>query len=159
MSPNSEINQTGLDWLLEEQHPGVRFLALRDLCDLDQDEARDLLLIAADDSGRQRLQVAWNSKGSLDLASVDVVDLGEESALGFATASASDGPLLMIATSKAIYRVQIGQDRGSLNPEAVDGIPGARAIALGDMTGDGLADLAVALQGGVRLFAEVPRLP
>jgi hypothetical protein len=105
------------------------------------------------------LQVAWNRRGSLDLTGMDSVDLDGESALGFAAVTASDGPLLMVTTSKAIYRVHIGQDRSSLDPQPLEGIPGARVIALGDMTGDGLADLAVAVQGGVRLFAEVPRQP
>ena len=33
-----EVNPNILDWLLEEKDPGVRYLALRDLCDLPQDD-------------------------------------------------------------------------------------------------------------------------
>jgi hypothetical protein len=36
----SEINAAVLDWLLEEQNPGVRYLALRDLCDLPDNDAQ-----------------------------------------------------------------------------------------------------------------------
>jgi hypothetical protein len=39
MSPNSDINKTSLNWLLGEQHPGVRYLAMRDLYDLEIDDS------------------------------------------------------------------------------------------------------------------------
>ena len=47
----AEINAAVLDWLLEEEHPGVRYLALRDLCDLPENDAQ--LLRAKEIAHRQ----------------------------------------------------------------------------------------------------------
>ena len=78
--------------------------------------------------------------------------------------SSEDRRLLVVADSgiyelsadsfRNIKSIPIGypKDRGGL-------LPGGDAIAVGDMTGDGLDDVAVSSAGRVLIFQQKPELP
>ncbi len=55
MSVEALLNKTTLSWLLEPDSPGVRYLALRDLCDLPEDDPE---LLAARKKAHQEGPIA-----------------------------------------------------------------------------------------------------
>jgi hypothetical protein len=142
------------------------------LIDLDGDGAPDLVMIAevmVNGNREEQLGVVWNSGKSLDLSQLRGIELGGQLARGFSVANDRDTVRLVAITSDATYAItndgtyKISPGKGrvlSAIPMAMqpNGIPGGDTITLGDMTGDGLLDLAigVSVPGQVQLFQETP---
>jgi hypothetical protein len=160
LDPDSLVTQlwTGPGRLVRASRPT--------LVDVDEDGRLDLVLVAADTEGDAQLGVVWNDKnkkGDLKLSELEPVSLGD-SVLGFAATSngrvtrwvavTDDKAFLLSAKSSA-------DGARSFLVESIPNAPGGRAVALGDLTGDGLMDLVIAEQSGVRVLAESegPKVP
>ncbi len=135
------------------------------LVDLNADHFLDLVLLLADPDPtveRLRLAIVWNSEDnhSLDLGQAEFVDRIFPSTVRGLAPNGSQG--LFVATERGTYRV--GWDK-KLTSTALTfhdpsiGLPGGGAIAVGDMTGDGLADLALTVAGGISIFAQEQTKP
>jgi hypothetical protein len=136
-----------------------------------------------------RLLVAWNDGGKLAFPSTAMtLDLNGEQPLGFyartvptgtsgSSNSSQDSPRLWAVTANHVFEIPLtDQNRrtrqgrqleltataGTDATSAGNGasyVPGGQAIAVGDLTGDGLLDLVVATKSGVRIFAETEGRP
>jgi hypothetical protein len=124
------------------------------LVDLDGDGDADLVLIVDG-----RLGVVWSEKGSFSLDKTSLVDLGgvTETAKGFAVARDRGQVRLVAVSDQAAYEVEVLPIGRRPVAGAISGIGPGEAVALGDVTGDGLLDIVVAGARGVQIFAEVPR--
>jgi hypothetical protein len=134
-----------------------------ELVDIDGDGGLDLALIRLDDDGQERLEVVWNTNDPVtpfDLANGSLVELGAEPTRAFATVAKATSTRFLAITEAATYEIATGAQAGrALVASPVPGLPGGRAVALGDLTGDGLLDPVLAVSGGVRIFGEVPNRP
>ncbi|MGC4067734.1 MAG: hypothetical protein QM784_24410 [Polyangiaceae bacterium] len=131
-----------------------------------------------------RLLVAWNEGGKLAFPSTAMTfDLNGEQPLGFyaralptgessSSSSSRQPPRLWTITSNHVFEIPLDDTsrrtrKGRLleltsttgsnstsNGGNASYVPGGQAIAVGDLSGDGLLDLVVATQSGVRVFAE-----
>lgn len=137
------------------------------LVDLNKDDFLDLVLLLADPDPtieRLRLAIVWNSKDnhSLDLGQAEFVDGIFSTVRGLAP-NGSQG--LFVATESGTYRVEWDKQNAKLTSTMLTfhdpslGLPGGGAIAVGDMTGDGLADLALSVAGGISLYAQEQAKP
>ena len=148
--------------------PGRLVRASQPRCvDLDDNRWLDVVLIVADAEGDQRLGIIWNDgkdeDGRLKLSELETVSL-PDSALGFALASDGGVTRWAAVTDDAAFLISANSKASgtrSLHAARIRNAPGGRAIALGDLTGDGLADLVIAESSGVRVLAEteVPEVP
>jgi hypothetical protein len=129
-----------------------------ELVDLDGDGWPDLVLIVADEDGVARLGVVWNQTGSLDLGGLVPIDLGGEPVRGFATLLDRKTTRFVAVTDHNAHEIATGAGR-NLSVAVIQDVPGGEAVALGDMTGDGLPDLVIAVPGGLRILTEVPERP
>ena len=77
--------------------------------------------------------------------------------MGFDAVAGKSATRVVVVTEAATYDVT--NDGRKLRVEPVEGLPGGRAIGLGDLTGDGLLDIVVSVQGGVHCFAEKAEQP
>ncbi len=133
------------------------------LVDLDQDGALDLVMVtqqlAPDGHYKQTLAVVWNQANSLDLSGIISVELNGQEARAFSTVSDRGATRLVATTDEATYEIR-GIGRGLLASPIPD-VPGGDSIALGDMTGDGLLDLAIgaSVPNQVQLYQETPQQP
>lgn|GEM_PF-1702983 len=135
------------------------------LFDLDSDGYADLILIVDTGNGQARLGVVTNHQGSLDLSRIQYVQaLDGQVVRAFATAlrarrdtrgNWSSVPHLMAITNEGTFSVSTRPDSG-LSVDAIDGLPGGSSIAVGNIAGYGLSDVAVGSSAGVRLFSEAP---
>ena len=127
------------------------------LIDVDRKGGQDLALIVGDSDGQQRFGVVWNESGSLSLGDIVWADLDGQPAMGFDAVAGKSATRVVVVTEAATYDVT--NDGRKLRVEPVEGLPGGRAIGLGDLTGDGLLDIVVSVQGGVHCLAEKAEQP
>lgn len=129
------------------------------LLDLDGNGTRDLVLLLNDDSAKPRLTVVWSRDGTFDLAQAEIVDIGDAGTVrGFASVGVKESEGLLVATDFGINRVHWLEKQRTIEQvlfvDSVVRLPAARAIAVGDMTGDGLADIVLSIPGGLSVFAQ-----
>jgi len=158
------LPDSGTDWLQQQAvellgtTPGRLTSTSRPLLfDVNGDGFKDLTIIVDDGSGNQRLGVVINQNGSLPLSQIDYVDLGTQSARGFAAFAGAGHSRLWAVTDEGTYEVTTSTDAGtqfSANP--ISGLPGGSSIAGGNLAGYGLTDVAIGTANGVQLFAEIP---
>ena len=147
-----------------------------ELVDLDGDKALDLVMIVVAENGQKQLGVVWNNGNPLDLSQISFISVGSqrdatgvapdastgdasEEIRGFATAIDRDSTAFVAITNKATYAIAPpgaapGKPvaRRNLVASAISGVPGGDSIALGEMTGDGLLDVAIGASGSVQLY-------
>jgi hypothetical protein len=137
------------------------------LLDLDGNGWRDLTLLLADEAGQQHLRILWNDRTGFDVDHVQTIEVaGMIRAISSRNALDQEG--LVVVTESGIFglnRMNPKREREvEVRPLYYDepterSLPGGQAVAVGDMTGDGLLDLAVSAAGGLRIYSEVPTLP
>lgn len=159
------LPESGADWL---QQPAVELLGSTpgrlnsssrpQLVDLSGDGRKDLIIIVDDGSGNQRLGVVTNQNGSLALSQISYVDLGGQQARGFATFADSGHSRFWCVTDGGTYEIIASTEAGSqFSAMPFSGLPGGNSIAVGNLAGYGLTDLAIGTANGVQLFEESPR--
>jgi hypothetical protein len=126
------------------------------LVDLNGDHYRDLAFLARNLGGNSTLYVVYSERGKLDVSRSVVVDFGDEIPLNIYGNTKNGQNLLLAVTLEHVYEITSENDSTKATP-FVD-IPGGKAVAYGDLTGDGLNDLVVANQGTLRLYAQKPAL-
>jgi hypothetical protein len=125
------------------------------LVDLDGNGWLDLVLIVTGD-----LRVVWNQAEGFDFAGLTSIGLGGAPVRGFAVTLDRETTRFVAVTDAATYEIPTGAGIGrSLLGSEIPGVPGGEAVELGDMTGDGLPDLVIAVPGGVHILAEEPEQP
>ena len=132
--------------LVAESYPVVR--------DVDGDGALDVLMIAQRPEGR-RVVIAWGKDGVLDLSAPEPIEIPAGESSGFAMLQADADPLLelVIVGPEGAYLAQ----RAPGAPRAwavtqLDDVGGGTSVAALDIDGNGLEDLAIADEAGVRLY-------
>jgi hypothetical protein len=153
----------GADWdntspvELTASTPGrLTFTSNPQLYDVDRDNKPDLILIVDDTNGTQNLGIVINRGGSLDLSQVQYVDLQGNAALAFATSGDEHPPRILVVTDAGTYAISV--EKGEVAPgKLIETLPGGSSIAIGDIAGNGLADVAIGNAAGVRLFLEAPK--
>ncbi len=130
------------------------------LVDMNLDGWPDLAMAVAPGSGNgaATLGVVWNENGVFALHNPTLVDLGGASLHGF-QAVKDFGPIHIVAITENGAVAVAGSAERRLQAWTLDGVPPGEAIAVGDVTGDGLRDLVIAESGHVRVFAAVPAKP
>jgi hypothetical protein len=134
------------------------------LVDLDGDGRSDLVLLLTVD-GTQQAKLIWNNAGSFDLALADTIQIPAETVRGLARRSDNDAAGLFVITDGGVYTLTADPARKTTltdvyyTKDRSDRLPGGEAIAIGDMTGDGLADIVVSGGGRIRIYQQRPRLP
>jgi hypothetical protein len=132
------------------------------LADIDGDGRLDLALLAADapsgqlDTAATHVTVLWNDgSGSFDTTSPLVVSLPMDRARvsSFALLARGAGRDLVIATERGTM-VARGNGRAYAAP-AASVLPGATGVWAGDVTGDGIEDLALLERGSLRIYRGV----
>ncbi len=130
------------------------------LVDLDADGLRDLVFIADDARHVGRLAVVWNDAGTLRFEQPAWADFGGESLRGFVVQERNSASRILAVTAKHAYWLELSYlKRAPLAGTLVAGLPGGEAVSLGDITGDGLEDVSVAVNEGIQLFAQKARRP
>jgi len=123
------------------------------LVDLDADGQRDLALLLEEPEGARWVQILWNDgEGRFEPAPADLVVLGPSRLTGLAGTTER----LLAATEEAVLEIPLDAG-GRTEPRvavALPGVTGGRALALGDMTGDGLVDLALVADDQLLLYVE-----
>jgi hypothetical protein len=133
--------------------------------DLDSDGDLDLIFLASYPGAAiapvNRLLVAWNSNGELEFPEQPMeFDLGGEVPLGLYARTADKVARLLVVTEAHIFEIPLDEKSHSsragkaLEMGSDTYVPGGKAVALGDLTGDGLLDVVVSRQGSVHIFAE-----
>ncbi len=128
------------------------------LVDVDRDGGLDIVLLLEDQEGAGRVQVLWNDgRGRFEPAAADLVVLGQREP----TSLAGTTDRLLVATEDAVLEVPLSSsDRTAPRvAEALAEVTGGRALAVGDMTGDGLTDLALVSDEQLILYVEVEGQP
>ena len=159
------VPESGTDWLQQQavellgSTPGRLTSTSRpQLADVDGDGLKDLVIIVDDGSGNQRLGVVINQNGSLALSQINYLDLGAQQTRGFATFADNGHSRLWLVTDDGTYEVTASTDAGSqLFAQSISGLPGGSSIAVGNLAGYGLTDLAIGTANGVQLFEEIPK--
>ena len=123
--------------------------------DLDEDGAPDVVALAGGE-----LVVAWGTSG-LDLSQPVALDVPEEP-LGFAFVHAdTDGlrEMVVVGEEKAYLAQRSPSEPRVWTLHALDGVDGGTSVAVRDIDGDGIEDLAIADELGVRTYRGKAVLP
>lgn len=146
------------------------------LVDLDGDKRLDLVLMLGGATDEQtRLFVFWNdngapNSGTLENWTAKRIELPDGKPVrGFAKREDPETPGLFILSDDAVYVIE--RDEGVQHPRDLspqgplsidttfgDPLSAASAIAVGDMTGDGLVDVALAVHGSIRIFKQLEQV-
>jgi hypothetical protein len=128
------------------------------LLDLDSDGDRDLVVLFETPSHEQALNVLWNDGSNFAGVQPTRIEIPGSALSGLARHRTADGEHLLGVSQRGVFEISSKgvfplTDDHSLN------LPGGDAIASGDMTGDGLPDLAVSGAGKIRLYRQAPWAP
>jgi hypothetical protein len=135
------------------------------LVDLDRDGWSDLVLLLADPTGEQHLNVVWNEAGSLDLSQARAVDVLGQTVRGLAAGSTTEPGKLFVVTRSSVCTLAWNAQRQVTilpvaYPTTAEGdLPGGDSIAVGDITGDGLPDLVVSTATSLHIYQEASTSP
>jgi hypothetical protein len=136
------------------------------LIDLDGDNSKDLVVSLVDpESGERHVHVLWSELGSFSFSRATPV-VTDEPINDLAVVGSANTRRLYAVTDSGVFELSANKRRIVRPPTPVmlgkgpkTPIAGGQALALGDMTGDGLPDLALAVPGGLRLYAQVEQAP
>lgn len=130
------------------------------LIDLDLDSHLDLAVILEQPDGTNALNIAWNDgKGSLSVAKPTLIDFHGQNPVAIATNSSAQPSRLLAITFEGVFEVPLSAERSKRSAVRLENLPGGQALALGDLNGDGLLDLALSTRGTLALFTEVEGAP
>ncbi len=131
--------------LIQDSHPTF--------IDLDADDWPDLIMLVENSTGKHNLVVAWNDgTGLLGLESASIIDVPDEDPVGYALLSDNKYfPDIAVVTRSAVVLIKSVEIR-EYAIASTEAYSGGRAIAAGDVTGDGVEDLIVAIGRGLHLF-------
>jgi hypothetical protein len=154
-NPNESVGKT-LDILKNQTKIDGSLVANSNptLVDLNNDHYRDLAFLASNHAGKSVLYVVYSERGKFDVSRSVVVDFGDEIPLNIYGNTKNGQNLLLAVTLEHVY--EITSENGSTKATPFVDIPGGKAVAYGDLTGDGLNDLVVANKGKLRLYAQKP---
>ncbi len=127
--------------------------------DFDADGHPDAIMIANGSSGRQLL-VAWGDAG-IDLSTPEAIEIPEEP-VAFSFLHTGTGEMLDVAVvgrNGAYVAKRSPSSPRVWSVTVLDGVAGGTSIAVRDIDGDGLDDIAVADAAGVRLYRGKAALP
>jgi hypothetical protein len=122
------------------------------LVDLNNDHYRDLAFLASNPAGNSVLYFVYNERGKFNVSRSVVVDFGDEVPLSIFGRTENGQNLLLAVTLEHVF--EITSNNGTPKATPFVGIPGGKAVAYGDLTGDGLNDLVVANKGKLRFYAQ-----
>ena len=127
--------------------------------DLDGDGQLDVVALSAEPEG-PRLVVAWGSTG-IDLTDPRPIYLPlVPSGFSLINADTDDLRELIVVGTEGVYLVQRSpSDPRAWEQELVEGVIGGSSVAVRDIDGDGIEDLAVADELGVRIYRGKAALP
>ncbi|MFW5740142.1 MAG: FG-GAP repeat domain-containing protein [Myxococcota bacterium] len=129
------------------------------VADLDGDEQPDVLALGMA-AGDRQLVTAWGSAG-IDLSHPEVFSLPEEP-LGFALIQADTDDLLelIVTGQESVYLMQRGPAAPrQWEPRRIEGMDGGTSVAARDIDGDGIDDIAIADELGVRTYRGKAAVP
>lgn len=136
------------------------------LMDLDGDHWQDLVVSFVDPEAKEpRVLVLWSEFGNFSFSRMTTIPTNTDTINDLAVVNVAETQRLYAATNTGVFEIRANKQRTieTLTPVLVGKIQtatvGGQALALGDMTGDGLPDLALAVPGGLRLYAQVERVP
>ncbi|MFT3767293.1 MAG: FG-GAP-like repeat-containing protein [Minicystis sp.] len=127
------------------------------LFDVDGDGYPDALVNTGEAGAPGDLVIFWNDgRGHLDVAAAQRLPI-DGGAAAFACLAASRGcDLLVVSPSGASLATRAGR---SFTVTKVPGLPGGRALAAADFDRDGTTDVALRVDGGLRIFRALPVRP
>ncbi|HMA91455.1 MAG TPA: hypothetical protein VKP30_02170, partial [Polyangiaceae bacterium] len=135
------------------------------LIDLDGDGWRDLAMLFDARDGSQTFLILWSANGNFDFTNATSVPLGPSPINDLVLHGPPDGQHLYAVRKDVILEVTSDERHEIVQSAAFKAasddapVAGGRTIAIGDVTGDGLPDLAVAVAGGVRLYRQEANTP
>lgn len=156
----AEVGDTAPTFSLIDATPGrLSSASPPKLVDLDGDGWNDLAVSLVDiESGATRALVLWGDAGSFSFSLATAIPTEADPIRDFAVIGSGKSRRLYAVTDAGVFRVSANAQRvlAPLAPVMLGNgpIPGGQALAMGDVTGDGLPDLAVAVPGGLRLYQQ-----
>lgn len=134
------------------------------LVDLDGDGWNDLVVSLFNaETGVPDAMVLWSDAGAFSFALATPIPVEANPIRDFAVIGSAQSRRLYAVTDAGTFRINANARRvfAPLEPVMLGSgpMPGGQALAMGDMTGDGLPDLALAVPGGLRLYRQSERAP
>lgn len=129
--------------------------------DVDGDQREDILAIAFDVTMEETFSTSIHlfrheGNGTLAANPINLSDgmVANPTALALANLDGDPEMEIVIATSEYVYRADV-HGGALVNLRVMEEVDGGYSVAMGDLTGDGVLDLAVGESGGVSLYRGV----